>query len=333
MAGVLVTGGCGFIGQHVVADLLRSNIDFVRVVDNLSHGRRENLARLAPLEEADAVPDRAPRERVQLVRGDIGDAALAAAACGGVDAVVHLAANTGVAPSVADPRMDCETNVIGTLNYLEAARHAGVSRFVFASSGATIGEAEPPIHERLPARPVSPYGASKLAGEAYCGAYARSFGLATVALRFGNVYGPGSAHKESVVAKFIRHALAGENLPIYGDGSQTRDFIFVGDLVGAIRAALVAPDVAGEVFQIATARETTVGEMAAALVAALTAEGLPAPAIELRAARIGDVGRNFADTSKARARLGWAATTGLHDGLRETVRWALAAASGPAEAR
>ena len=337
MSGILVTGGCGFVGQYVVADLLASNIDFVRVVDNLSHGSRANIEPLGPVEEIDEVSGFEPRERLQLIRGDIGDAALALSACRDVETIIHLAANTGVAPSVADPRQDCTTNVIGTLNYLEAARLCRVPRFVFASSGATIGEVTPPIHEGLPARPVSPYGASKLAGEAYCSAYARTFGVAAVALRFGNVYGPGSAHKESVVAKFIRHAFAGEALPIYGDGNQTRDFVFVHDLVRAIRLASTMPGIAGEVFQIATQRETTVGEMAAALVAALVAEGEPDPGIDFRDARLGDVARNFADTSKARRLLGWSAAVSLDEGLRQTVRWALAERKagrfGPASAR
>jgi UDP-glucose 4-epimerase len=324
MSRFLVTGGCGFIGQHVVASLLQDGAEFVRIVDDLSHGARANLEPAGAIEEVDHVPDRAPRQRIQLIRAGIDDEAVAEAACRGVGAVIHLAANTGVAPSVAAPREDCVTNVIGTLNYLEGARHAGVGRFVFASSGATIGEVAPPIHEGLAPRPVSPYGASKLAGEAYCSAYARTFGLATVALRFGNVYGPGSAHKESVVAKYIRHAFAGEKLPIYGDGRQTRDFVYVDDLVGAIRLACAAADVAGEVFQIATARETTVIELATALSEALVAEGLPDPGIDFQSARLGDVARNYADTTKARERLGWTAEVSLHEGLRRTVRWALA---------
>jgi UDP-glucose 4-epimerase len=323
MSGFLVTGGCGFIGQHVVASLLRDGAAFVRIVDDLSHGTRANLEPAGAIEELDHVPNRAPRQRIQLIRAGIDNEAVAEAACRGVGAVIHLAANTGVASSVAAPREDCVTNVIGTLNYLEGARHAGVERFVFASSGATIGEVAPPIHELLAPRPVSPYGASKLAGEAYCSTYARTFGLVTVALRFGNVYGPGSAHKESVVAKYIRHAFKGEKLPIYGDGRQTRDFVYVDDLVRAIRLACSATDVRGEVFQIATARETTVIELATALSEALVAEGLADPGIDFQSARLGDVARNYADTTKARERLGWTTEVSLHEGLRRTVRWAL----------
>ena len=141
------------------------------------------------------------------------------AATEGADVVIHLAANTGVGPSVENPRMDCETNVTGTLNALEAARAAGAGRFVFASSGAPLGVQTPPLHEEMAPHPASPYGASKLAGEGYCSAWFHSFGVETVVLRFGNVYGEGSTRKASVVAKFIKRALAGEVLEIYGDGS------------------------------------------------------------------------------------------------------------------
>lgn len=325
MQGILVTGGCGFIGQHVVSDLLSATHTFVRVVDDFSHGSVQNLEHLGPIELAESVPDRQPAERLQVICGDIGDRKLAAAACRGVGAVIHLAANTGVAQSVADPHLDCVTNVLGTLNYLEGARSAGVTRFIFASSGAVIGEVAPPMHERLAARPVSPYGASKLAGEAYCSAYARTFKLVTVALRFGNVYGPGSAHKQSVVAKFIRHAFAGERLPIYGDGGQTRDFIFIDDLVRAIRLARTASLNGSEVFQIASAKETTVRELASALSAALVAEGLPNPGLDFVSPQAGEVFRNFADTTKAKELLGWTAEVDLDEGLRKTVRWAVAA--------
>ena len=260
----LVTGGLGFIGRNLIDDLVKEGGHFVRIVDNLKVGSREDLANVCSFTEVDAT-DIAIHENgahgVELIVGDIMDANLALKVCKGFDVIVHLAANTGVAPSVQNPRMDCETNVLGTLNYLEAARHCGVSRFVFASSGAPAGEVEPPIHEEMPAHPVSPYGASKLAGEGYCSAYFRTFGVETVCLRFGNVYGPLSGKKDSVVAKFIKQALAGEVLEIYGDGRQTRDFIYVKDLIGAILSAATKPGIGGEIFQIATSKETTVSEM------------------------------------------------------------------------
>src|SRR5215204_2376293 len=179
----------------------------VRVVDNLSVGTRKDLAAAGNVVEvsSDGLGPIVSGEQIELVVGDITDEDPALRLAEGADAIVHFAANTGVMPSVEDPRADCMNNVVGTLNYLEAARHAGVGRFVFASSGGTvIGEAEPPIHEEMVPHPVAPYGASKLAGEGYCSAYFQTFGIETVALRFGNVYGPRSGHKNSVVARFIK---------------------------------------------------------------------------------------------------------------------------------
>jgi UDP-glucose 4-epimerase len=260
-------------------------------------------------------------DRVQFVVGDIKDAALAERVVAGSDVIVHLAANTGVASSVTDPRNDCLNNVIGTLNYLEAARRQGIGRFVFASSGAPIGECEPPLHEELPAHPVSPYGASKLAGEAYCSAYRHCFGIQTVVLRFGNCYGPLSSRKSSIVAKFIREALVGEPWEIYGDGRQTRDFIFVEDIVEAIRLSATAEGIGGEAFQIATNMETTVLELALKLAQVLQRRGIVPPTVRHGSPRTGDVARNYSDTTKARIRLGWTTRFTLEDGLDRTVNW------------
>ena len=325
----LVTGGCGFIGRRLIARLLKLGVGHgVRVVDDLSVGSRAALARLADLSEidpADAAPPRPAPGTCQLWVGDILDAELAQRVCRDIDVVVHLAANTGVGPSVTDPRGDCMSNVVGTFNYLEAARANAVRRFVFASSGAPVGEREPPLHEELAPRPVSPYGASKLAGEGYCSAYYRSFGLATVALRFGNVYGPGSDHKNSVVAKFIRQALAGETLEIYGDGGQTRDFIYIDDLIDALLAAAARPaeEVGGEVFQIATSRETSVAELLQLLLGLLGEAGVRPPSVVNAEPRVGDVRRNFSLTDKAQRLLGWRARTPLDDGLRAVLADAL----------
>ena len=323
----LVTGGCGFIGRNFIRLLLTRSNDTIRVVDDLSVGTRAELEEISPVAALDpeTLKPIETREgcRIELVTGDVRDAGLARRVAAGADAVIHLAANTGVGPSVADPMSDCITNVLGTLNYLEACRHCGVGRFVFASSGAPIGECEPPIHEELPTHPVSPYGASKLAGEAYCSAYKRSFGIDTVALRFGNCYGPLSTHKGSVVAKFIREALAGEPWQIYGDGRQTRDFIYVDDIAEAIFRGATTPGIGGEIFQVATNAETTVVELAETLAMVLARNGVKSHGIRHAAARVGDVKRNFSDTRKAKARLGWQARVGLVEGLDRTVRWFL----------
>ena len=318
----LVTGGCGFIGTALIRTLTQEGGHSVRVVDNLAVGTREDLAAASDFVEVS--PEEpgpiSPGGRVELLVGDIKDEDLALRAAERADVIVHLAANTGVMPSVEDPRADCMSNVLGTLNYLEAARHNGVGRFVFASSGGTvIGEAEPPIHEEMVAHPVAPYGASKLAGEGYCSAYFKTFGIETVALRFGNVYGPLSGHKNSVVARFIKRALDGEVLEIYGDGTQTRDFIYVADLVRAVRLAATVDGVGGEVFQIATSAETTVQELTDKLLPALASAGLNNIEIRKTAARRGEVRRNYTDTSKAHRMLGWKAAVGLDDGLARTV--------------
>ena len=222
--------------------------------DNLCVGSAEELRSVCPFSELTIDSKLSAPSGVELVIGDILDGDSLKQAASGIDVIVHLAANTGVAPSVENPVLDCHTNVNGIVNALEAARLQQVKRFVFASSGAPVGEVTPPIHEEIVPHPVSPYGASKLAGEGYCSAYFHCYGIDTVALRFGNVYGPLSGKKESVVAKFINRTMKGEILEIYGDGTQTRDFIYVQDLAGAISHAANVQGIGGNVFQIATSR-------------------------------------------------------------------------------
>lgn len=318
----LVTGGCGFIGTNLIRHLVAEGGHAIRAFDDLSVGRAEDLAAVAPRVES-AAADREfplPDGAVQLVVGDIADADGLADAARAADVIVHLAASTGVVQSVEDPRSDCTTNVLGTLNALEAARRHGVGQFVFASSGAVLGEQTPPIHENLVAKPLSPYGASKLAGEGYCAVYAACFGVRTAALRFANVYGPGSALKGSVVARFVKQALRGERLVIYGDGGQTRDFVYIDDLVDAVRRAAALPS-GGEVFQIATNRETTVKEIAGAIAALVGEATGNEVGIDYAESRAGEIRRNFADMSKAERLLGWRPRHSLQDGLRETIRW------------
>jgi len=254
----LITGGCGFLGTSLIKRLIQDGISHIRILDNLTVGTREDLSSVCDFTEVPSMslhshqssPSVPNSPVIELVVGDIRDPETCTQCCKNIDTIVHFAANTGVPVSVEHPRLDMECNVNGTFNMLEAARQNRVKRFVFASSGAPAGEVEPPIHEELPAHPVSPYGASKLAGEGYCSAYFRSFAIETVALRFGNVYGPASGHKTSVVAKFIRQALAEEPLEIYGDGSQTRDFIYVDDLIESVILAGTKSGIGGEVFQM-----------------------------------------------------------------------------------
>lgn len=319
----LITGGCGFIGRTLIAHLRANGVPSgqIRVLDNLSVGSIEDLSEVSTF-RPDGAYTRVD-DGVSLFVGDIRDRDTTKRAAAGANAIVHLAACTGVQPSIDDPAFDCETNIIGTLNCLEAARAAGVSRFVLASSGAPLGLISPPIHENLVARPISPYGASKLAGEAYCSAYFHSFGVQTVALRFGNVYGPLSSHKSSIVAKFTRRALQGQPLEIYGDGSATRDYIFVEDLSQAIVKAVTTPAIGGEVFQVATNRETTVAEVTEVLIEVLADRGIRDVEVIHGEQRKGDMPRNFSDTTKARERLGWTANVPLKTGVERTVDWFL----------
>lgn len=323
----LITGGCGFLGTNLIRFLREQGGHSIRVIDNFAVGQREDLAEASPITDIDSdvpLPSFGPADTsVQLLVADIQDADLAHEAAAGADVIIHLAASTGVAPSVESPRADCDINVLGTFNYLEAARSQAVGRFVFASSGAPVGVVEPPIHEELAPHPVSPYGASKLAGEGYCSAYWGTFGVQTVALRFGNVYGPGSSHKSSVVAKFFKDALAGSGLEIHGDGTQTRDFIYVDDLTRAIYQAATVPEIAGEIFQIAANTETTVAELAERVLGVLEQHGVKDIPVRYGEIRVGDVKRNYSDTRKARKRLGWTPAYTLDDGLHSTLAYFL----------
>ncbi len=299
MGATLVTGGAGFVGANLVPLLLAGGTR-VRVLDSLVTG---DAARLA--------------DEVELVEGDVRDPDALARAMAGVDAVVHLAAAGSVADSVADPLPNFEVNARGTLYTLQAAVQAGVERFVFASTGgALIGDAEPPVDESSVPRPISPYGASKLAGEGYCHAFRGSYGLNTLALRFANVYGPRSERKKGALTAFVKLALRGEPLEIFGDGAATRDFIYVDDLCAGIVAAHDRRDAAG-VLHLASERETSIAELARLV---LDATGSDAP-IEHRDRRRGEVERNFAIASRAGEVLDWRAAVGLEEGVARTVAW------------
>jgi UDP-glucose 4-epimerase len=320
---VLVTGGCGFIGVNLVNRLLQTDAQ-IFVLDNQSAGRLEDLQDVAPAAQITTIESLPGQQDkgVWFIAGDIRDRCVAERVTAGIDAIVHLAAHADVVYSVEQPRYDMEVNIVGTLNLLEGARLNHVKRFVFASSAATFGEQEPPLDEDKPVKPASPYGASKVAGEAYCSAYSNSYGIEAVSLRFSNVYGPRSFHKGTVISLFIKQVLERQPLVIYGDGRQTRDYLYVDDLLDAICRCL-SPDTAaigGEVFQIATGIETDVNEVAdiirkLAAEAGFTVDLLYAPA------RTGEVYRNYECIDKARRILAYDPKTGVGQGIRATWEW------------
>lgn len=293
----VVTGGAGFIGSHVV-DALVDRGDEVHVLDDLSKGSRENVAAGAELHVADV---RDP------------DAVFDAAR---PEAVVHLAAQADVRVSVERPELDASVNVLGTLRVLEAARRHG-AQVVFSSSGGAIyGECAGPAPETAERRPLAPYGTSKLCGEEYLATWNRLHGTRHVSLRFANVYGPRQVpHGEAGVVAIFMGLLHGGGTPtIFGDGAQTRDYVFVGDVVRAVLAALGRD---GGVYNVGTGVETSVLELYDAIERACGVRRAPAHA----PARLGELQRSVLDVSLAARELGWRPERTLDAGLAETWRW------------
>jgi UDP-glucose 4-epimerase len=301
---ILITGGCGFVGANLIFHLQELGGHEIVVLDNESLGKRSHI------EGAD----------VHFLHGDICDEQMLLRALEGADAVVHLAADTRVMDSIADPRKNFEVNVQGTFNLLSAMREQGVTRIVNASTGgAIIGEADPPVHERMMPAPIAPYGASKLAVEGYLSAFAGAYGFHAVSLRFSNVYGPRSFHKGSVVAEFLRRVMAGEPLTVFGDGEQTRDYVFAADLCDGITRALTS-DVNG-VYQLGTGRGTSINALIDTI-RDVVGPDFPVE-VDYQDSRAGEIKHTWCDISKARDGLGYAPETVLGDGLAETWSWFL----------
>jgi UDP-glucose 4-epimerase len=300
----LVTGGAGFIGAHLVEQLLVGGWS-VRVLDDYSTGRDVNLAACC--------------DRIELIRGDVCDEGVVAQAADGVDVIFHFAAVASVPQSLADPPRTNAVNIGGTVAVLEAARRNGVSRVVYAASSSAYGNGpELPKSESMDSQPVSPYALQKVTGEAYCGLYTAEFGLETVVLRFFNVYGPRqdpASEYAAVIPRFIDAALAERPPDIYGDGGQTRDFVFITDVVQANLLAAVATAASGRVINIATGTRTSLNELWAEVCAVVGVE-LPARHVDPRP---GDVRDSFASLESARAFLGYEPAVDLREGLTQTV--------------
>jgi UDP-glucose 4-epimerase len=302
---VLVTGGAGFIGSHLVEALL-SRGNRVRVVDNLSTGHRSNLAHLGG--------------SVEWIEGDLADFEVCRRAAEGAEAVLHEAAIPSVPRSVAEPLQSHASGPTATIQLLEAARQAGARRFVFAASSSAYGDTEElPKHEGMLPNPLSPYAAGKLAGEHYVRVYARTMGLDGVSLRYFNVFGPRQdppSPYSGVISLFARSMAAGDRPVIFGDGTQTRDFTYVANVVRANLLALDAPgSLGGEALNVGTGRRISLLDLVAAINRVLGTDLTP----EFRPTRAGDVRDSQASLDRARAVLGYEPSVDFEEGLRRTL--------------
>ncbi len=305
MKKTLVTGGAGFIGSHIVRALLERG-DYVRILDNFSTGKRENIVGLD----------------VELLEGDLRDPKILAASLVDVELVFHQAAFVSVPQSMDVPTACLDVNVNGTGILLEAAQKAGVKRVVFASSAAVYGEADAfPLTEDVPPEPfLSPYAASKRVDELYAQLFTQSFGLDVTALRYFNVYGPRQAPDSQYAAAvpiFISRMLAQKPVTIYGDGGQTRDLIYVGDVARANLMAADSPAAAGGIFNICTGKETSILDLVESLKDVFPA----APPHVFAPPRAGDIYRSVGSAQKAKETFGFEAQTELMDGMRATAEW------------
>ncbi|MBW3555035.1 MAG: SDR family oxidoreductase [Gemmatimonadetes bacterium] len=303
----LITGGAGFIGSHLVERLIEQGEEVV-VLDDLSTGRRENLA---PFEGS-----------FELIEGSVTDPAACARAARGADFVLHHAALGSVPRSIEDPVATHEVNATGTLNVLKAALEARVRRVVYAASSSAYGDTdELPKHEGMVPRPRSPYAVAKLSGEEYCRAFHASYGLGAVALRYFNVFGPRQdpeSQYAAVIPRFATAALAARPATIYGDGEQSRDFTFVGNVVRANLLATTAPKAAlGEVYNVGAGDRTTVNQLWQHISGLAGVELAP----EYREARAGDVRHSLASLDRSGRLLGYAPEVDVLDGLHRTVEW------------
>jgi nucleoside-diphosphate-sugar epimerase len=303
---VLVTGGAGFIGSHLVDELIKEECE-VSVLDNFSTGKFENIE------------ENLTQAKLRLVEGDIRETQKVQNAIGDSEAVFHLAAITSVPYSVTHPDVTRDVNVNGTLNLLKASLNSGVEHFVFISSCAVYGEAEHlPISEEEPTKPLSPYAESKLEAEHHCKEFYTKRGLKTTILRPFNVYGPGMRSDQygGVIAKFIERLQRAKPPIIYGDGTQTRDFVHVHDVVGAMKMVIGNEKAAGQTFNVATGAPTTISQLAQLLTELVGGEKIKP---QYQAARQGDLKHSYASIQKARDKLRFKPKMALKQGLLNLI--------------
>ena len=297
---ILITGGLGFIGTNLIYRLLADARHNITALDNFSN--------------TSGVHDTS--KDFEIIKGDVQDEKLVDNVVKNRDIVVHLAAHTRVIDSVQTPLKNFSVNVVGTINILEAMRKNGVPRIINASTGgAILGEVPPPVHEEIAPKPMSPYGASKLAAEGYCCAFSHSYGFTYTNLRFSNIYGKYSRNKQSVVAAFIKNIIQSGHITVYGDGNQTRDYLYVDDLVSGILQSIKSTN--SGTYQLGSGIPTSINTLLE-----IVRETVPIPfACKYEDYRAGEIKHTYCNINKARKELGYNPVTSLKVGIKHTWNW------------
>ena len=318
---ILITGGLGFIGSNFVELLLsKKSIKKILIVDNFSKSSTKYLDTITKYKIfTSAQSYKSCSSKVQIIKADINNKEFAFKITKHIDYIIHLAAESGVDVSINKPYESFQTNVIGAYNYIEASRRNNIKRFIFASSGAVFGNTQPPLKETNPRIPISPYGSSKLTIETFCETYSNVFGLNTTILRFSNAYGPYSLHKQSIVSEFINNILNKKPIVVNGDGSITRDYIYVSDICNAIYKSI--KDTSGaKTYHVGTGKETSIKELIRIFKKECINHNI---SIKFGSNRVGDMRKNYTSITKIKKHLKWSPKMPLQKGFSQTFKWFL----------
>jgi len=318
---ILITGGLGFIGTNLTKYLLaKKNVKKILIIDSFQETSLKNIKSFAKYKYYNSVSSyKESNNKISIVRGNIKNSNFALKLTKNIDYIVHLAAESGVDISISEPRKSFENNVLGAFDYLDACRVNKVKRFVFASSGAVFGDHKPPLTENMPKQPISPYGSSKLTVETYAETFSNVFGFKATILRFSNVYGRYSQHKNSVVSKFIKLANNNNKLTINGDGNHTRDFIHVDDIVSAIYMSFRDKN-NFSTYHVSTGIETSLNKLIRVFQKYYEKYNINLDVLNAKE-RLGDMKKNYSSSLKIKKNLGWLPKVKLEEGVKDTIDW------------
>ena len=322
---ILITGGNGFIGLKLINYIIKKNKNYhIRIIDNLSTSKIDEIKKLNFFIKFNSFKKLKSNKRgIFFCKADILNKNVVSDALKDIDIVVHLAANAGVAKSISDPIFDMANNILGTLNILESVQKNKIKKFIFSSSNAVIGKTNKRINEKTDKSPTNPYGVSKLSCETYINTFSELYKIPSIILRFGNVYGPGSINKTSIIPKFIKKIQKKEICFIYGDGNQTRDFIYIDDLINAIYKSIDLKLKNCEIFQISNGKQTSVKEISEIISNQFFNILKIKPIFKYSKERIGDVKKNYSSIKKANNILKWYPKVDLEDGIKKTITFFL----------